>query len=147
MSKTPIQLITDERHRQVSSEGWSLEHDDQHTDGSLAMAAALYAARNDNLMHVNMCGECNTPHVTDPWPWWNRDPNPGHGARRARAWDKREEHSRVKRLIIAGALIVAELERMERANPGGYCDDLQAVYNGRQDNKRFTHTGVPHGTN
>jgi hypothetical protein len=90
-----------ERRRQVRAEGWSEAHDDAHTDLSLAMVAALYAAPRDDLRVVGHTAE----HVAfaDPWPvsW-------------ARSWDKRKFHTRRKRLIIAGALILAELERMDR---------------------------------
>ena len=37
------QMIAAERARQVSVEGWTPEHDDQATNGSLAIAAACYA--------------------------------------------------------------------------------------------------------
>jgi hypothetical protein len=33
-----------ERKRQVEAEGWTIEHDDRHPDGELAVAAACYAA-------------------------------------------------------------------------------------------------------
>lgn len=36
--------IRQERFRQADREGFSLKHDDKHTDGSLARAAACYAA-------------------------------------------------------------------------------------------------------
>ena len=32
-----------ERRRQISAEGWSLDHDDTHTDGEIARSAAAYA--------------------------------------------------------------------------------------------------------
>ncbi len=42
--KTGIELITAERKRQIEKEGWTPEHDAEHTDGSLALAAVCYAA-------------------------------------------------------------------------------------------------------
>ena len=36
--------IAAERQRQVEREGWTADHDAQHTDGSLAWAAVCYAA-------------------------------------------------------------------------------------------------------
>lgn len=71
-----------ERKRQIDKEGWTLEHDDQHTDGSLATAAAFYASPQSGI----------------EWPW-NGVP-------------KIHEHRR--RLIIAMALIGAEVERLDR---------------------------------
>ena len=74
-----------ERRRQVEKEGWSESHDDAHGEGQLAEAAAAYASRR-NL----------------DWPW-------------APGWDKRRKHSRRRRLVIAAALLVAEIERLDRA--------------------------------
>jgi glucose/arabinose dehydrogenase len=41
-----VGLIAAERQRQVSQEGWTPEHDDTHTDGSLAGAAACLAVES-----------------------------------------------------------------------------------------------------
>src|SRR5271165_3124066 len=35
-------LIVEERSRQISAEGWSADHDDEHQSGELAMAAQAY---------------------------------------------------------------------------------------------------------
>ena len=40
---TGIELISKERQRQIEEEGWTPEHDNQHTEGELALVAALYA--------------------------------------------------------------------------------------------------------
>ena len=45
--KTGIDLIAEERQRQISVEGWTPQHDDTHTDNSLAKAAACYAMPKD----------------------------------------------------------------------------------------------------
>lgn len=47
---TGVELIAQERHRQISDEGWTTEHDRQHFDGSLAIAGALIAAEIDRLI-------------------------------------------------------------------------------------------------
>jgi hypothetical protein len=105
---TPIEMIAAERERQIEKEGWTFEHDDQHTDESLAMAAALYAPPRDDLEVVERCKDCLTIKRTfNPWPWWY---TASEGA-----WDKRRKHDKMRRLQIAGALIVAEMERLERA--------------------------------
>ena len=108
--KTALKMIEEERKRQIEKEGWTSEHDDKHTDQSLALAAALYASPTDELMIVRESGP-----MIDPWPWWGINdlsdrgkPIPVH------AWDKRKQHSRLRRLQIAGALIVAEIERLQR---------------------------------
>jgi hypothetical protein len=81
--------ITDERIRQVSGEGWTPEHDDTHTDGSLVAAAVCYATE----------GGSDRPPVNWPWEssWWKQHVDP------------------VRNLVIAGALIAAEIDRLQRA--------------------------------
>lgn len=105
------ELIAHERSRQIAKEGYAPEHDDEHEDGELAMAAACYAApvpiRAEILVSCGCrsAGECT--HVfgpsewKDPWPW---DPE----------WDKRKKHDRIKQLVIAGALCAAEIDRLKR---------------------------------
>lgn len=100
--KTAIEMIEDERKRQKDIEGWTLDHDDCHRDGELAMAAACYAAAPTNL-YLHSKAYTNKHEFIELWPW-----NP--------SWDKREKHNTIKRLTIAGALIVAEIERLQRKN-------------------------------
>jgi len=79
-----------ERERQQSVEGWTPEHDDEHSNGEMANAAAWYAATE--LAE----GDC----PVDLWPW-------------SELWRKRT--SRRRDLVKAGALILAEIERLDRA--------------------------------
>ncbi|WBV42759.1 hypothetical protein [Pseudoroseomonas cervicalis] len=81
----------------MSAEGWTLEHDDQHTSGELAKAAACYAA-------TGAVPEGNLPPaaqdmMTRTWPW-------------AREWWK-PRGGRAD-LVRAAALLVAEIERLDR---------------------------------
>lgn len=80
--------VLSERRRQVEAEGWTPEHDDQHTDGGMADAAALYASLR--VRHI-------TGFATWPWDakWWKPK-------------DRRSD------LVRAGALILAEIERLDR---------------------------------
>lgn len=89
-----IAMIAAERTRQVSGEGWTPAHDDEHTRGEMAITAACYAA-NDTDAEVMVMGE-------DAFPWgsWH---------------DKRKKHDRIRQLVIAGALIAAEIDRLTRA--------------------------------
>lgn len=83
-----------ERARQIGAEGWTPEHDDEHGDGSLASAAACYAV--GFRIHASN-GEDG---VRAAWLWprgWQFNPA-----------DRRRE------LVKAGALIVAEIERLDR---------------------------------
>ena len=94
---TGIQLIAAERSRQIDAENWTLEHDDAHTAGEMAIAAACYAVWHTDADVVN-------PHVEPDargWPWGS-------------SWDKRKKHNVIRRLTIAGALIAAEIDRIQR---------------------------------
>jgi len=84
-----------ERQRQISAEGWTPEHDDAHNDGSLARAAAAYAAQSLAAEDAEL--ECG------PTPWWPW----------GRSWWK--PASRRRMLEKAGALVLAEIERLDRA--------------------------------
>ncbi len=108
-----VGLISAERTRQQSVEGWSADHDNKHDAGEMAMAAALYATPVPIRAEMNApCKYCDTKeecdHVfrerewRDPWPW-------------DKEWDKRGKHGRVRQLAIAGALIAAEIDRLIRA--------------------------------
>lgn len=43
-----VQSVISERQRQQSVEGWTPEHDDEHTEGEMAEAAACYAMFANN---------------------------------------------------------------------------------------------------
>lgn len=116
--------IVSERKRQIEAEGWTPEHDDHHGDGSLAMAAALYAAPAPLFcVDVEQPGEDEMGYgatypgqVTwsDPWPW-KRKQHVRHDLDiQVNDGDGRERHGRRRQLVIAGALLVAEIERLDR---------------------------------
>lgn len=81
-------LIAQERKRQMDAEGWTPEHDDQHTHGELATAAACY------LLYWRSEW---TPLI---WPWT------------ADQWKQKDQ---LFSLVRAGALIAAEIDRLLRA--------------------------------
>lgn len=97
--------LASERARQINSEGWSLEHDDyQHFDGQLARAAAgyaMYASGRTDLTRAFVKGEKPTDatYVPRGWPW------------DASAWKPKSPR---EDLVRAGALIIAEIERLDR---------------------------------
>jgi len=118
--KTGIELISNERLRQVSDEGWTPEHDDEHDDGSLALAAVCYAAP----VLVYKVNELATGFAFfDPWPhnWsdgWDkrfvygeRKRNPGNMPPDPNTYTNTE---RIDLLVKAGALIAAEIDRLQR---------------------------------
>ncbi|KDF13585.1 ead/Ea22-like family protein, partial [Citrobacter sp. MGH 55] len=78
-----------ERQRQQSVEGWTPEHDDEHGRGEMAMAAVCY---------INETGTVNR-NGGRPWGWpWDA------------SWWK--PNTRRRNLVKAGALIIAEIERI-----------------------------------
>jgi hypothetical protein len=93
-----VELIAAERKRQVEKEGFDAGHDEQHGDDALAWAAACYAAPGRIWVAVTGSGRIS---FQDPWPDW--DPE----------WDKRKKHPRLRQLVIAGAFIAAEIDRIE----------------------------------
>jgi hypothetical protein len=92
--KTGIELIAEERLRQVEKEGWTFEHDDEHKRGELAMAAACYA------------NPCDHDYIPEVWPWDIE-------------WWKPTPDDRIRELTKAGALIAAEIDRLQRIADAG----------------------------
>lgn len=99
--------VLDERARQIDEEGWTPEHDDQHDKGEMADAAAAYAhvaAMPDRWRKYvsGIYSILNDQMLRDLWPdgwptsWW-------------KPTDPRRD------LVKAGALILAEIERLDRA--------------------------------
>ena len=87
--------VVQERIRQVSHEGWTAAHDDAYPMGKLAQAGATYA-KNAGVPFVNQ-----PPHG---WPF-------------PREWWKPTTPRRD--LVKAAALILAEIEKMDRAAIAG----------------------------
>lgn len=99
---TPLADVIAERTRQVEEEGWSLEHDDEHSGGEMARAAACYAA-GSTFAHRPISRRADGPMGRSGsilWPW-------------ALTWWKPKDPRR--NLEKAGSLILAEMERLDRA--------------------------------
>ncbi len=115
--KTGIELIREERERQVKVEGWDALHDSQHDKGELALVGALYATPVPLFKKIDG-GEDGGVCFIDPWPWFDEENydryNDGGVNHRVKAWDKRKKHPRLRQLVIAGALIAAEIDRIQR---------------------------------
>ncbi|HDL7334815.1 TPA: hypothetical protein PXN07_000004 [Yersinia enterocolitica] len=90
--------IANERLRQINAEGWAPEHDDQHANGELAMAACEYAKQAAVA------------------PWDEDIDYDQHPSGKFWPWDESCWKPTTPRrdLVKAGALIVAELERLDR---------------------------------
>lgn len=84
-----------ERRRQIEAEGWTERHDDHHVDGELARAGSAYAYA---------AAYTEAERATNGYPaWWPF----------SRSWWKPADRRRM--LIKAAALILAEIERLDRA--------------------------------
>lgn len=87
--KTGIEHIIEERQRQISIEGYTSDHDDKHTNAELARAGACYVIDYATPAHVGFA-----------WPWDKR-------------WWKPTPNDPIKQLAKAGALIAAEIDRLQ----------------------------------
>lgn len=94
------EMMSNERQRQIEEEKWTPEHDDEHGQGELADAAACYATTK-NIYFKEKIFIFFTKYI--PLFPWNRY-----------EFFKKEKHDYKRQLIIAGALLIAELERLER---------------------------------
>jgi len=86
-----------ERSRQVSEEGWTAKHDDRHATGEISRAAAAYAYEAGRTYRQRSLDRYSPPPA---WPWDD-------------SWWKPTDRRRD--LIKAAALIIAEIERLDRA--------------------------------
>jgi hypothetical protein len=84
--------VLEERRQQVTREGWTPEHDDEHSKGEMARAGACYA--------IGAFRPIGGKFLASLWPW-------------GRQWWKPKDCRRD--LVRAGALIIAEIERLDRA--------------------------------
>jgi hypothetical protein len=91
--------VARERLRQVTAEGWTPEHDDQHTDMDLSAAAGCYAMHVSGGLGMHDYGANEVPNQ---WPF------------EPAAWKPKDER---RDLIRAAALILAEIERIDRLAP------------------------------
>ncbi|ERX11736.1 TPA: hypothetical protein ACGPPO_002217 [Pseudomonas aeruginosa] len=85
-----------ERRRQITAEGWTPEHDDEHADGQMARAAACYALAGSSAPNDGTAALL----VSLAWPWDEQ-------------WWKPSTARRD--LVKACALALAEIERLDRA--------------------------------
>jgi hypothetical protein len=95
---TGIELIAAER--QHHQRKYPASHDDGHTNGELAKAAACFAVGENIIRMRDGYSTSVFPPVDGMWPW-EEDFIP---------------KGRIKELTIAGALIAAEIDRLQRAS-------------------------------
>lgn len=123
-SNSGVDLIAAERQRQIDAEDWTAEHDDSHKDNALAWAATCYAAPGRIYVERH---QADRIAFVDPWPFEARSDLAGRGFY---DWDKRKKDDRgyqtnyvqmppagdrLDYLVKAGALIAAEIDRIQRS--------------------------------
>lgn len=96
-----IEDVAAERRRQIEVEGFGREHDDKHADGELAAAAACYALGSplkSRMPAANTWAWEQSRKMVWPWglEWW-------------------KPKDRRRNLVRAAALLLAEIERLDRA--------------------------------
>lgn len=91
---TPLDMIKAERKRQIEVEGYTAQHDDQHSDGGMLTAANFY--------YLHALGRPLTYRPDGAplgWPWGRS------------CWKPKNPE---RDLVRAGALCMAELDRLRR---------------------------------
>jgi hypothetical protein len=105
------QDVLAERQRQIDAEGWTPEHDDEHANGEMAMAAACYAAHSSVWQAIEYTTVRDKPGLAQRlvtaqqfvgrmWPWGRA------------GWNPKDDR---RNLVRAAALLLAEIERLDRA--------------------------------
>jgi len=98
-----IEMIIAERKRQIEEEGWTIEHDDKHTDGSINAAANAYELLGyARRQHSDVVDDLAIERAKSLWMWDLKWLKPAPDA--------------VRNYVRAGALYRAEYERIERVH-------------------------------
>jgi|WetSurMetagenome_2_1015567.scaffolds.fasta_scaffold02367_3 hypothetical protein len=92
--KTGVELIAEERKRQIEQEGYTKEHDNSLSVRDLALAGATYALPEKERRYTYVS--------TSPLTWTFED-----------MYWKPCPNDRKRELVKAGALIAAAIDRME----------------------------------
>jgi len=91
MVKTGIELITEERRRQIEEEGYIPENDIKLNKNNELTYTAIYFIHPNKRIAKKFYPK-----------QWNK------------IWAKKDKHDRIKQLKIAGALIAAEIDRLNK---------------------------------
>jgi len=100
--KTGAELIAEERKRQIEVEDWTPEHMEM-MNGQMAVAGACYALGTAEIIsnEDNAWKEQYGISATGFWPWDDE-------------WYKPTPQDPIRQLTKAGALIAAEIDRLQR---------------------------------
>lgn len=88
-----IELLAKERQRQITEKGFTPEKDDTYYEQELQTAAGAFLRANDYYQGDG---------AIELWPWEENTFKPSEDP--------------IRNLVKAGALIVAEIERLQRKN-------------------------------
>ncbi len=104
--RSGVELVAEERQRQIAREGFDAKHDAEHDSCELVDAALCYAAvasaevRGSTAEEwpASMFNGFNDSLIEWPWEdeWWKPSDDP------------------IRNLVKAGALIAAEIDRLQR---------------------------------
>jgi len=105
--KTGIELIAEKRRQQIENKGYDSKHDSQYSKflpskSPLVFAAICYAMPDGGIDEFSNSGQFCKKY----WPWNWESFKPGVGAYPA---------SRINELAKAGALIAAEIDRLQNS--------------------------------
>jgi hypothetical protein len=122
--KDGVALIAAERARQINVKGWTPEHDDEHFDASLALAAVCYAAPKRLFMRDEYATSVS---FEDPWPdsWdkrYDKRGSYGNGFEVGNGIADPATYTfeqRLDLLVKAGAMLAAEIDRLQRVRAKG----------------------------
>jgi len=132
--KTGTELIAEERKRQIEEEGWTSEHDDKHYDAEMADAAVCYALDGRRIIKWGFSkvkAEATIKidrNLFWPWDesWWKPEASSliENGAPYGvDSWLK----GRIRDLTKSGALIAAEIDRLQRILQSNVSDETKKM--------------------
>ena len=113
--KTGIELIAEERQRQIDVEGYNEQHDSQHDFSQLTSAATTYIDAAILTAKSIKIGNSNEASIS-----WHQYNEPFEWKNLKLGWPWEEESFKpttpLKNLIKAGALIAAAIDRLQKDN-------------------------------
>ena len=102
--KTGIEIIAEERQRQIEEKKFTAEGADPYHSPELAIAGACYAMpeglRSMDVALTDIDGSVTCVDFEELFPW--------------QGWWKPTPNNRIKELAKSGALIAAEIDRIQR---------------------------------
>lgn len=108
-----VSIISEERNRQITHEGYDWKQDDSYQNEELALAATVYALPPEwRGVYAGANGHSNMKRVLWPWDHYTFKPVPSDNS--TVIGKSQSVDNRIKELAKAGALIAAEIDRLQR---------------------------------